>query len=65
MQLIFTSEHALMRSIKKMYPFANFSPENREGVWNAMFNDQKQYVGKDVEKVLEEKYQDYKKSNNI
>lgn len=54
--LVFTSELALKRSIKKKYP--KLKPEQLE----ATFNQQKEMVGVDLETFLENKYQEYKNS---
>ncbi len=52
--LVFTSELALKRSIRKKYP--NLPKDAQD----ATFEDQKQYIGVDVEDYLESKYQAYK-----
>mgnify|MGYP000280056192 CR=1 FL=1 len=54
--LVFTSELALKRSIRKKYP--GLSAKQRE----ATFEQQKQYIGIELEKYLDMKYEDYKKS---
>jgi len=66
--LVFTSENALRRSIRKKYPLENFSEEEREKVWDATFEDNKQWVGmtkQDMENYMEKEYQEEKRLNNI
>lgn len=55
-ELIFTSELALKRSIRKKYPELN--KEQRE----ATFEDQKKWIGVDVEEYLDKEYEEYKKT---
>ena len=55
--LVFTSEHALMRSIRKKY--SKLTEEQQ----NATFNQQKEWVGmskKDMENYIDQKYEAYK-----
>ena len=55
--LVFTSEHALMRSIRKKYP--KLTEEQQE----ATFKQQKEWVGmskQDMEDYIDQKYEDYK-----
>jgi len=54
--LVFTSDQALKRSILKKYP--KLTPEQSE----ATYQDQKQYVGKNTEAVIAKVYEEYKKS---
>jgi len=56
--LKFTSEHALRRSIKEKYP--KLSKEAQE----ATFEDHKKYIGQgSTEKILADKYEEYKRNN--
>ena len=61
--LVFTSNGALKRSIRKKYPNLNVKQ------WRATYDDQKEYVGiksqADIEAYLDEKYEKYKKDNTI
>lgn len=57
--LIFTSEHALKRSIKAKYP--TLSAEIQE----ATFQDHKKYIGESTEKILARQWKQYKKDNNM
>jgi len=60
--LVYTSEPALKRSIRKKYP--NLTQKE----WKATFNDLKKYIGikdqRDVEFVLDEEWKQYKKDND-
>lgn len=59
-ELKFTSTQALKRSIRLKYP--NAGPKQ----WKATFQDLKQYVtSKTTEEILDEKWEQYKKENNI
>ena len=59
--LVFTSNQALKRSIRKKYPSLNVKQ------WRATYDDQKKYVGiktpADVDAYLDEKWEEYKKKN--
>ena len=55
--LVFTSEHALRRSIRKKY--SDLSEEQQE----ATFEQQKEWIGmspKQMEDYIDQKYEDYK-----
>ena len=54
--LVFTSELALKRSIKKKYHL------NSKDQQDATFEQQKHLVGVDLEEYLEAKYEEYKKA---
>lgn len=55
--LVFTSELALKRSIRKKYPKLSLEQ------WKATFEDQKQYIGDSTEKIIDKKWEEYKKEN--
>lgn len=57
-RLVFTSKQALKRSIRLKYP------KMTKDQWKATYEDQKQYVGVDVEEFLEKKYEEYKLKEN-
>lgn len=58
--LVFTSELALKRSIRKKYPCEGMKDKERDAVWEATFEDQRQWIGVDVEEAIAEKYEEYK-----
>ena len=59
--LKFSSEQALKRSIRQKYPNAG------QAQWKATFLDLKKYVkdSRTVEERLEDQWQEYKKQNNM
>ena len=57
--LIFTSELALKRSIRRKYPKLTVEQ------WKATFDDQKKYVGDTTEKILDRQWKEYKENNNL
>lgn len=66
-KLVFTSELALKRSIRKKYPLRGYTQERKQEIWDATFDDNKRWLGmtpKDMEDYLDKQWEEYK-SNNI
>ena len=56
--LVFTSELALKRSIRKKYPTLT------KDQWKATFNDLKKYVNQGTtEQILDRQWEEYKRNN--
>jgi len=68
--LVFSSELALKRSIRKKYPLRNFSQERKQEIWDATFEDNKKYIGMskdDMENYMDNIYKKHmeKDTDNI